>query len=239
MAYDLSILIQDGLCNTLQNLLGSDTKLNGITKVDARDLQNSELLKIESEFVFEKLSSVFSFIIPAVSASLIFNIQMGDTQTEPALKIDDDTLDAIQEFISTVSGGLTTSINGEEIEDLGKVKFHIAGNETLQGDEISNIDNMYRFSIDIDEHEIIIFMLFDESIIPYIDDITMKPVTEHPDEIIIEEIEEKEEEIENNSDEEKPENSDKDTEELENKIETGIDQEKLDVAMEMASRLLG
>ncbi|MEA2017687.1 MAG: hypothetical protein U9N59_04505 [Campylobacterota bacterium] len=195
MAYDLSILIQDGLCNTLENLLGADTKLNGITKVDERDLQNLELLKIESEFVFEQISTVFSFIVPASSASLIFNIQMGDTQTEPATHVDDDTTDAISEFISTVSGGLTTAINGAEIEELGKAKFHITGDEILQGDSITDIDNMYRFSINIDDNEIIIFILFNESILPYIYDITMKPVTEHSEEVEEIKIEDVEEEI--------------------------------------------
>lgn len=182
MAYDLSVLIQDGLCNTLETLLGANTKLNGITKVDEKDLQNLELLKIESEFVFDQITTVFSFIIPASSASLIFNIQMGDTQTEPATHVDDDITDAISEFISTVSGGLTTAINGEEIEELGKAKFHITGDEILQGNSITDIDNMYRLSINLDDNEIIVFILFDEPILPYINDITMSPVTEHKEE---------------------------------------------------------
>ena len=215
MAYDLSTLIQDGLCNTLQNLLGADTKLNSVTKVHEKDLRKLELLKIESEFVFDKLTTTLSFIVPAVSASILLNIQMGDTQSEPLLNIDDDTKDAINEFISTVSGGLTTSMNGEEIEDLGKSKFHIVGNEVLQGDSITNIDNIYRFSINIDALEIIIFILFEEEILPYIHDITTKPVTEHPDEIEIEDIEEKiDEDIENSPNENI---SDKVSEEVENK----------------------
>ena len=217
MAYDLSTLIQDGLCNTLQNLLGADTKLNSVTKVHEKDLRKLELLKIKSEFVFDKLTTTLSFIVPAVSASTLFNIQMGDAEAEPSLNIDDDTLDAISEFISTVSGGLTTSMNGEEIEDLGKSKFHIVGNEILQGDSITDIDNIYRFSINIDALEIIIFILFEEEILPYLHDITTKPVTEHPDEIEIEDIEEKiDEGIENSSNENIP---DKVSEEVENKPE--------------------
>jgi len=227
MAYDLSTLIQDGLCNTLQNLLGADTKLNSITKVHEKDLKELELLKIESEFVFDQLTTTLSFVVPAVSASTIFNIQMGDAEAEPSLQIDDDTTDAISEFISTVSGGLTTAINGAEIEDLGKSKFHIAGNEVLQGDSITDIENIYRFSINIDDNEIIIFILFDETILPYLNDITMKPVTVHLEEIEIEDIEEEleekiddepKEDIENSSNEE---TSDKDSE----KVEDNTDEE--------------
>ena len=227
MAYDLSTLIQDGLCNTLQNLLGADTKLNSITKVHEKDLKELELLKIESEFVFDQLTTTLSFVVPAVSASTIFNIQMGDAEAEPSLQIDDDTTDAISEFISTVSGGLTTAINGAEIEDLGKSKFHIAGNEVLQGDSITDIENIYRFSINIDDNEIIIFILFDETILPYLNDITMKPVTVHLEKIEIEDIEEEleekiddepKEDIENSSNEE---TSDKDSE----KVEDNTDEE--------------
>ncbi len=229
MAYDLSTLIQDGLCNTLQNLLGADTKLNSITKVHEKDLKELELLKIESEFVFDQLTTTLSFVVPAVSASTIFNIQMGDAEAEPSLQIDDDTTDAISEFISTVSGGLTTAINGEEIEDLGKSKFHIAGNEVLQGDSITDIENIYRFSINIDDNEIIIFILFDEAILPYLNDITMKPVTEHPEELEIEDIEEeleekvdddKKEDIENNSNEEI---SAKDSEDVEDNTDKEVE----------------
>ena len=52
MASDLSKLIQDGLCNTLNGLLAKDTKLTENTKIDERDLSSLELLKVDAVFDF-------------------------------------------------------------------------------------------------------------------------------------------------------------------------------------------
>jgi len=192
MASDLSTIIQDGLCTTLTSVLAIDAKLNCITKVHEKDLIDLELLKIKSEFEFANLTTTLSFIVPAYSASVIFNTMMGEASAEPVLTIDDDTIDAIGEFISQVSGGLTTAMNGSSLEDLGTVKFNISGSETLSSSATEDTENIYKFSIDLEEKEIFIFILFDENILPYIDDIAKSPVTEYPEKI--EEPEEEEEE---------------------------------------------
>ena len=145
MASDLSQLIQDGLCNTLNGLLAKDASLKETTKVHEQDLEELEVLKVNSVFDFEKLSSTLHFIIPAYSASYIFNTMMGETDIEPSLKIDDDTADAIGEFVSNTSGSLTTAINGSAFDDLGSVKFNIAKSDIIEGKSISDIDKTYKF----------------------------------------------------------------------------------------------
>jgi len=177
MASDLSQLIQDGLCNTLNGLLAKDASLKETTKVHEQDLEELEVLKVNSVFDFEKLSSTLHFIIPAYSASYIFNTMMGETDIEPSLKIDDDTADAIGEFVSNTSGSLTTAINGSAFDDLGSVKFNIAKSDIIEGKSLSDIDKTYKFSINLEGIDIVIFIQFDDSLIPYIDTLTKYPVT--------------------------------------------------------------
>lgn len=192
MASDLSKLIQDSFTLTLNGLLAKDAKILEITKAHVKDVQDLQLLKVQSVFDFSNFSSEFSFIIPANSCSLIFNTMMGSPITELSEEIDDDAEDAIGEFVSNTSGSLTTAINGEELEDIGQTKFNIPHKEIIQGNDLNDLENVYRFQIDLEDNELIIFILFDDIILPYITEITSVDITHHeedkePEEEIIEE----------------------------------------------------
>jgi len=202
MASDLSKLIQDSFTLTLNGLLAKDAKILQITKTHIKDLEDLQLLKVQSVFDFSNFSSEFSFVVPAKSCSLIFNTMMGSPITELSEEIDDDAEDAIGEFVSNTSGSLTTAINGEELEDIGQTKFNISNKEILQGNDISDLENMYRFQIDLEDNELIIFILFDEPILPFVTEITSSEVTYHEEEKepeieeeIIEEVVEKVESV--------------------------------------------
>jgi hypothetical protein len=179
MASDLSNIIQDGLSSTLNGLLAKDTKLIETTKVHEKDIEDLEVLQVNAIFDFEKISSTFSFIIPAVSSSYIFNTMMGDTQAEAMTTIDDDTKDAMEEFVSNLSGGLTTAINGAGFEDLGGVKFNIAKSQIIKGDTLKPYENIFRFLLDLEEYQLIIFIKFDKVIEPYVETILKSPITVH------------------------------------------------------------
>ena len=203
MASDLSQLIQDGLCSTLTGLLSKDAKVKELTKVHKKDLEDLQLLKINSTFEFADITSTWSFIIPAYSASYIFNTMIGET-SEPILEIDNDISDAISEFISNVSGGLTTAINGSELSDLGNVKFTTVADGIIKGNEVEDTTDMYKVSIDLESIDIIIFITFDNVILPFIETITNSEETfyeEAPE--IIEEIEEEIENLETEENKEK------------------------------------
>lgn len=204
MASDLSNIIQDVLCSTLQGLLAKDTSLKMVNKSHIKDIQEHELLKVESEFIFEKITTKFSFLIPANSASIIFNTMMGAADHDIVTKIDDDISDAMGEFVSTLSGGLVTSLNGESFEDLGKVKFNIAHKEIVQGSEFSSVENIFLFSLDLESTLIPIFIQFDQEFTQFIQEISNAAVTEHPEEIE-EKVEEEEEIIEEIPKESEPE----------------------------------
>lgn len=196
MASDLSKTIQDVLCGTIQGLLAKDTSLKSVNKAHTKDISSHELLKVESEFIFEKITTKFSFLIPASSASMIFNTMMGAADHDIVTQIDDDISDAMGEFVSTLSGGLVTSLNGESFEDLGKVKFNISHKEVVQGSEFSSVENIFLFSLDLESTNIPILIQFDEKFTQYIEEISNATITEHPEEIVEEEEEEKAPEIE-------------------------------------------
>lgn len=205
MATDLSKLIQDGISTTLTGLLGKDTSFNEITKVDARDINNFEFLQVNSEFAFDKLASLFEFFIPAASASIIFNTMMSAEDYDISSTIDDDTADAMSEFVSNLSGSLVTAFNAEEIEELGASKFNIQHKEVLKGGDISNIDNLFRFSLNIEETPILLFIKFHEEFLPFIPNIANSEFTYYPpeEEKVEEEEEQPEAEIKNEETEEK------------------------------------
>lgn len=182
MASDLSKLIQNSFTLTLNGLLAKDAKILQITKTHIKDLEDLQLLKVQSAFDFSNFSSEFSFIVPAKSCSLIFNTMMGSPITELSEEIDDDAEDAIGEFVSNTSGSLTTAINGEELDDIGQTKFNISNKEILQGNDMSDLENMYRFQIDLEDNELIIFVLFDEPILPFITEIASSEITYHEEE---------------------------------------------------------
>lgn len=194
MASDLSKLIPENLSITLGALLAKDTKLIECTKTDLRDFENSELLRIDVEFVFDKLTSILSYYIPAQSASRIFNIMMAAPDADVLTKIDDDTADAMAEFISNTCGGLVTEINSIQFEDLGKSKFNIKHKEILDGNSIKSVENTYRFLIDIDGVESVLFTKFEENFNEFIAELTQTEPTFYPEEEIQEETEEEIEE---------------------------------------------
>ncbi|MGB5866886.1 MAG: hypothetical protein WBG69_03335, partial [Arcobacteraceae bacterium] len=190
MASDLSKLIQDSFTLTLNGLLAKDAKILKITKAHPYDLEDTQILQVQSTFDFSNFTSKFSYLVPAQSASLIFNTMMGSPITDLSDEIDDDAEDAISEFVSNTCGGLTTAINGAGFEDVGQTKFNISHKEILNGNDIKDLETTFRFEIDLEDNELILFLSFDEPILTHINDIMGSEITFH------EERKEKEPEIE-------------------------------------------
>ncbi|PIF04088.1 MAG: hypothetical protein CSA86_03060 [Arcobacter sp.] len=216
MASDLSKLIQDSITLTLNSLLAKEAKIVEITKTHIKDVENLQILKIQSVFNFSNFSSEFSFFIPAISASLIFNTMMGSPLTELSDVIDDDTEDAIGEFISNTSGTLTTAINNSALDDLGgHTKFNISHKEILAENTPLNLENTYKFKIDLEGNELILFIEFDEALHPYIPQILASEITYYEETKEIVEEEKIAKEV--NNEEEKEEKEEGEASQLESK----------------------
>jgi len=244
MASDLSKLVQESITLTLNGLLAKDAKILQITKTHIKDIEDLQVLQVQSNFNFSNFSSELSFIVPAKSSSLIFNTMMGSPITDLSEDIDEDAEDAIGEFISNTSGTLTTSINGADFEDIGQTKFNIAHKEILKGNDLKNLDNTFRFLIDLEDNELIIFIAFDEAILPYLEEISASEITHHEETIQEEAIEEENiEEVEKvdeqpvaNSDSSKEDNVDNEEQVLD---ENDAKQKKLKLVVFIVAGLLG
>jgi len=218
MASDLSQLIHEGLCSTINGLLTKTTTLKTITKIHEKDLENLQVLKINSTFEFNDIVSTWSYIIPAYTGSYIFNAMIGD-DSEPVLEFDSDIADAMNEVVSNISGGLTTAINGSEFEDLGTSKFTTSSEGIIDASTLIDNENMYKFALDLDGTDLDIFIIFDKLILPFIETIKQSEVTKYEDE-----VEEKIEEVQNQEEEKTPTNDEKE----ETKEETKIVEEQQD-----------
>ncbi len=222
MASDLSKLIRDSFTLTLNGLLAKDAKILNITKAHPYDIEDTQLLQVQSTFDFSNFTSKFTYLVPAKSASLIFNTMMGSPITDLSEEIDDDAEDAISEFVSNTCGGLTTAINGAGFEDVGQTKFNISHKEILNGNDITDLETTFRFEIDLEDNELILYMAFDEPILTHITEIMSSQITFHEERKVKEEepeatetqseiVEEKKEEetnIKDTTQEEKNENED-------------------------------
>lgn len=189
MASDLSTLIQEGICSTLNGLLAKEATIKQTNKAVEQDLSNRQFLRVDSTFEFDNITSTWNFFIPAYTASLIFNTMLGD-ESEPVNEIDADIADAISEFISNLSGSLTTAINGAGFEDLGQSKFTIGTNEVIES--VEDIANTYKFSIDLDGNSIELYSKYDDIILPFLTAILGSPETVYTEETPEEEIQEEE-----------------------------------------------
>ena len=182
MASDLSTLIQDGLCNTLNGLLAKTTTITSVNKVHEKDISELQTLKVNSTFEFQDIVSTWSFIIPAYTASHIFNQMMGD-DSEPVEQIDGDIADAINEVVSNISGGLTTTINSSGLADLGDVKFTTTSEGIVDGKDLIEEENLFKFSLDLEGVDILIFVQFDNIILPFINNIKASEISHYEEEI--------------------------------------------------------
>ncbi len=189
MASDLSDLIQNSLHGTLASLLDKQTNLKQTTKAHPSDLKK-QCIKIDSLLKFEHINSSWSFFVPALSATYILNLMMGE-DIEPSEELNDETVDALNEVVSNICGGLSTTINSSGFEDLGSVQFSLEGNEIVDGKDYATLENLFRFVISVeDDKEVMFFIAFDEPVMPHIESIIASEVTK------VTEIEEDEELLE-------------------------------------------
>ncbi|MBD3842520.1 MAG: hypothetical protein IE909_11680 [Campylobacterales bacterium] len=181
MASDLSSIIQESLPKTLTDLLGKDVALKGTNKAHQKDLPLTQLLKIETTFEFDNITSTWEFIFPAITASTIYNSFIAD-ESEPSSIIDDEITDGLSEFVSNVSGTLTTSFNGSELEDLGKSKFTIGTKQIIDSASLINLEDLYKFILDLEGVPLTIFIQFDQVINPFIEILSKSPQSVFKDE---------------------------------------------------------
>lgn len=191
MASDLSSIIEQTITSTLSGSLGKESTLKSTNKLHPKDIENLQLTEIEANYEFDNITTSWKYIYPARTSSIIFNHMIGDPDAELAETVDNDMLDAMKEFTATISGTLTTTINGSDLEDLGKSTFTIGECQNIESSQIQEDDDIFKFHIDLEGIELDIFVAFDDLILPFVETILQSPQSEYKEEEpVIEEIEE-------------------------------------------------
>ncbi len=171
MASDLSNIIKGELATTLEQLLAKKTSIESTLKTDINAFEEIQAIEVGVKFEFKNLTSIWKFIIPTITAAKFEYLMlggMGDLKDY----IDDETTDAVSEIISNISGSITTSINAQGYEDLGSVKIESLGNQIVNDEQIKENDNLYTFTIAMEEDSLPVFVSFDKFILPFIYDIS-------------------------------------------------------------------
>ena len=217
MASDLSQFIEDSIISSLKSYLDRENiTLKQATKTHPEDIKNTKVLCTDAAFTFfngeEEFSSLVSYMVPAKSAEFISNMLKQIPIDDNAIveEIPEEVENSIGGLISNVSGSLNTLIKESEFEDLKSPQFYIASKAIIDATEVGEVDNTYRFAIDLDGHDIEIYVSFDEALQNYLDSLSKSPVTEQieeelvnePEEEVIKEEEPKEEEKEEDPQEE-------------------------------------
>jgi chemotaxis protein CheY-P-specific phosphatase CheC len=170
MASDISTIVKEILSSTLETTISKKTDVTSTFNISKEHLQNKNIVAVDASFAYEQLTSNLKIIIPAPTASFIFNCMMME-DGPLANEISDDIADAVKEVVSQISGGMETAINGEAFEDLGATKFSIGEFAILQGNDYEVVNSLVLFKLHIEEQEFEIYIDFDEATVPYIEEL--------------------------------------------------------------------
>ncbi len=162
MASDISNIIKSEISNTLESLLSVSSSVEKVILLESNDLEDQKCIKIDASFEFASNNSAWSYFIPDKAATQLEYLMLGGA-VDLKKTIDDETTDAIQEIISTISGSIVTSINAQGFDDVSGVKFTLGSSSVAKCNEISG-GTMYKFIFTLDDEKYELIMMFDDVI---------------------------------------------------------------------------
>ena len=180
MASDLSQIIKDILSSTLETTISKKTDIKNSFNITKDYFKTQNIVAVSTSFDYEKFTSNLKIIIPAKTASFIFNCMMME-EGELETIISDDIADAVKEVVSQISGGLETAINTGGFEDLGSTKFSVGDFQILNGSDYENENKLILFKLTIEENEFDLYIDFDNETLPFIENILNSDTLENKD----------------------------------------------------------
>lgn len=167
MASDLSNIIKEDISNTLESLLSSPASITDVENATVSDVEDQQCICIDVDYEFSNFETVkLKFYIPTKAATKFEFLMLGGA-TDLKEVIDDEILDAVNEIVSNICGSISTNVNAQGFDDLGSLKFTITNKEILSCSGQS-VENLYKFDISLGDDNIIIFIEFASSFIPYL-----------------------------------------------------------------------
>ncbi|MEA3354197.1 MAG: FliM/FliN family flagellar motor switch protein [Campylobacterota bacterium] len=170
MASDLSNIIRNEIANTLESLLSVSASVTDVSAVNIEEISDEQCIKVEGSFSFSSINTSWSFYIPTLAGTKFEYLMLGGIADLKTV-IDDEITDAVKEIISTMCGSMTTSINAQGFEDISDVKFTLGESSVIKCSEDSS-SNIYNFTLDLNGEELILYISFDDVILPFIEGLT-------------------------------------------------------------------
>ncbi len=170
MASDLSNILKNELCNTLEQLLSKSASIDSISQLDSSSLESGQCIEVNIKLDFSAGSSSCSFIIPTISATKFEYFMlggMGDLKEH----IDDEIADAVNEIISNICGSFATSVNAQNFPDVGTLKSEISNASIIELKNISSKTNIFELNLLMDNEKLPIIINFDDLILPFVSSI--------------------------------------------------------------------
>ncbi len=168
MASDLSNIIKDDIGSTLESLLSVTTSISQTNQVESSDFSDQQCINVNIDFEFSKFKTTkWEFYIPSITATKFEFLMLGGIGDLKGV-IDDEITDAVNEIISNICGSVSTNVNAQAFDDLGSSKFTVASHDIIQCDNNTSVDDVFKFDVSLGDENVVIFLKFEASFIPYI-----------------------------------------------------------------------
>lgn len=172
MASDLSNIVKNEIVSTLESLLSVSGSVDEVSLVGVDDFDDQQCIKVESDFSFSDTNSKWTFYIPTQTGAKFEYLMLGGI-ADLKEAIDDEITDAVKEIVSTICGSITTSVNAQGFDDVSGISFNLGNSSVISCNEESDSEgNIYRFKILLNDEELILFIMFDDQSIPFVDLLT-------------------------------------------------------------------
>ena len=168
MASDLSNIIKSEIISTLESLLSVSGNVDETSLVSAGDFSSEQCIKVESNFEFSGINSKWKFYVPTATGTKFEYLMLGGI-TDLKDTIDDEIADAVKEIVSTICGSISTSVNAQGFDDVSGMKFSLGDSTIIQCDDESESDNIYKFTLLLNDESIILYIAFDKDSLPFVE----------------------------------------------------------------------
>jgi flagellar motor switch protein FliN/FliY len=163
MASDISNLLGSELKNTFESLLSVGTTINDISESSFEEIDSEQCIKVVLSMASNNISATMVFYLPTLISTKFEYFMLGGIG-ELKSSLDDETLDAAKEIVSTIGGSLGTTINSQDFDDLSGVSFSQTEASILNTDEIEDSSNLYKIDILFNEDNLEFYISFDDAL---------------------------------------------------------------------------
>jgi hypothetical protein len=213
MASDISILIEEQICNTLETSLSVICTVDNTYNISQDYIKDLNLVSIDGNIVCNDFSITSRFLLPTQLSNYIFNTMMME-EGDLLVDLTDDTADAIKEIVGQIGGSLATAINGSGFEDLSGCKFEVGDFSIVNGADYELLHKLVLLKLKInDSEDFDIILDFSEDSFPFLSRLSNSEVIEVEENISNDTEEDTEESKEESEEQATEDNQEKDEEE--------------------------